>query len=108
MTGDIDTIGDGDWFAVTLEAGKTYRFDLEGANTDAGTLVDPHLYGIHDATGALIEGTTNGDGGEYWNSRVTYTATEAGIHYVAAGSFGTTRYFDEGTYTLSVEEVEGL
>ena len=27
VTGEIEFWGDRDWFAVTLEAGKTYRFD---------------------------------------------------------------------------------
>ena len=51
-TGDIETWrGDRDWFAVSLEAGKTYRFDLEGAPTGGGTLPDPYLRGVHDAIG---------------------------------------------------------
>ena len=29
-SGEIDFFGDSDWYAVTLEAGKSYRFDLEG------------------------------------------------------------------------------
>ena len=29
-TGEIDYWGDRDWFAVELEAGTTYRIDLEG------------------------------------------------------------------------------
>ena len=36
-TGNIDSPGDRDWFAVELEAGKTYRFDLKGWSTGGGT-----------------------------------------------------------------------
>ena len=47
-TGDIETGGDQDWFAVTLEAGKTYRIDLEGAargaHRGAGMSVDSPTY----------------------------------------------------------------
>ena len=100
-TGEIDFYGDRDWLAVTLEADKTYRFDLEGSGTDRGTLSDPYLRGIHDADGNLIYGTTNDDGGTDYNSRVTFRATEPGIYYVSASAY---EYF-EGTYTLSVEEV---
>ena len=62
-TGEIHSLRDADWFAVTLEAGTTYRIDLEGSRTDAGTLRDPYLRGVHDANGARLAGTTNDDGG---------------------------------------------
>ena len=100
-TGWIETAGDRDWFAVALEAGKAYRIDLEGSRTGAGTLSDPYLWGIHDTDGVLLDGTTNDDGGAGLNSRVFFTAQEAGTYYVAAGAYR----FNEGTYTLSVEEV---
>ena len=99
--GDIEFSGDSDWFAVTLEAGKTYRFDLEGESTDKGTLGDPYLRGIHDANGALIDGTTDDDGGDRLNSRVEFTAAASGTYYAAAGASGNLT----GSYTLAVEEV---
>ena len=100
-TGEIDYRGDRDWFAVTLEAGSTYRIDLEGASTGAGTLYNPYLYGVHDANGNLIAGTTDNNGGEGRNSQVTFTAQDAGAYYVAAGAWRE----QEGAYTLSVTEV---
>ncbi len=99
-TGDIETAGDRDWFAVTLEAGKTYRIDLEGSRTRAGTLADPYLYGVHDAEGNLISGTPDDDGGWSYNSRVTFTPDAAGTYYIAAGAYRS--YL--GTYTVSVTE----
>ena len=72
-TGEIEFTGDRDWFAVTLEAGKTYQINLAGETTDKGTLQDPYLRGIHDATGALIADTTDDDGGSQKNSRVEFT-----------------------------------
>ena len=109
-TGEIDYPNDRDWFAVTLGAGKTYRIDLEGAETGAGTLHDPVLRGVHDATGVLLDGTTNDDGGAGRNSRLLFEAAEPGIYYVAAGAallVDGTRILSTGgsTYTLSVEEV---
>ena len=70
-TGNIGSNGDGDWFAVELVAGRTYVIDLRGSPTDDGTLSDPYLRGVYDADGNLIPRTTNDDGGEGYNSRVT-------------------------------------
>ena len=100
-TGEVELGGDRDWFAVTLEAGKSYWFDLEGSRTSAGTLSDPYLHGLYDAAGNLIAGTTNNDGGDHRNSRVTFTATADATYYVSAGGHRAS----VGTYTLSVEEV---
>ena len=100
VTGTIGTVGDRDWFAVKLVAGRTYVFDLEGSPTDGGTLTDPYLRGIHDASGTLLSGTVNDDGGEGYNSRLTYTPAQSGIHYVSAGAFSSRT----GTYTLSVRD----
>ena len=101
VRGEIDFKGDRDWYAIELEADTTYRIDLEGAPTGAGTLRDPNLRGIHDSTGTLLDGTANDDGGEGRNSRVTFEAPEGGTYYVSASVYG----FGTGTYTLSVEEV---
>ena len=100
-TGDIEFVGDRDWFAVTLVAGRTYRVDLEGFSSGGGTLPDPYLRGIHDADGTLIDGTANDDGGTELNSRVTFTPDEAGTFYIAAGAFRSS----QGTYTVSVIDV---
>ena len=40
-TGNIDPGEDLDGFRVNLEAGKRYRFDLEGADTGHGSQADP-------------------------------------------------------------------
>jgi len=101
VTSKLETPGDRDWFAVTLEAGRTYRIDLEGSPTESGTLSDPYLRGIHDENGVRIAGTTDDDDGVGRNSRVTFTASETGTHYVAAGAYGS----HTGTYTLSVRDV---
>ena len=100
-TGEIDYGGDRDWFAVELEAGHTYRFDLEGASTGAGTLSDPYLRGIHDASGNLIGGTADNNRGEGRNARKTFTADRSGTYYVSAGAWGNR----EGTYKLTVTDV---
>ena len=101
-TGAIEMDGDRDWFAVTLEAGKSYAVDIKGHWSGNGSLVDPYLYGIHDADGNRIARTTDNDGGYGLDSRVTFTATEAGTYYVAVRSDGA----GEGTYKLSVAEYQ--
>ena len=110
-TGNIGTSGDRDWFAVELVKGYTYIIDLRGSTTDlrgmpaGGTLYDPYLYGIHDADGNRIAGTRNDDGGIRLNSRVTFTPTESGTHYIAAGaSSARNSRGDQGTYTVEVTE----
>ena len=100
-TGEIEFEGDRDWFAVTLEEGKTYKIDLKASSTDDGTLADPYFRGVYDANGILLVDTRNNDGGEGRNSRVFFTATEDATYYLAAGAYGG----DQGTYTLSVAEV---
>ncbi len=102
VMGEIETGGDQDWFAVTLEADKIYRIDLKGDDTGHGTMRDPYLRGLHDADGNLLPGTTADDGGTDWNSRMEFTADDAGTYYVAAGAGGTW----EGAYTLSVSVEE--
>ena len=111
-TGNIEPVGDHDWFAVTLEAGKLYQVDLEGSwiddtrmnGAETGTLPNPVLHGIHDAEGVLLADTTGDNRNRYqfnWNSRVLFMAPEDGTYYVAAGSDD----FYYGTYTLSVTEI---
>ena len=99
-TGEIEYYDDRDWFAVELDAGKRYRIDLEGSSTGDSTLYNPYLRGVHDADGLLLAGTTDNNGGAGYNSRVYFTAEDAGTYYVAAGAYGE----GEGTYTLSVTE----
>ena len=101
VTGNIGSARERDWFAVELVAGGEYRFDLKGSPTGDGTLFDPHLRGIYDKDGRFIRGTKDDDGGTGFNSRKTFTAEESGTHYVAARGHGS----EQGTYTLSVEEV---
>ena len=98
-TGNIGGNGDRDWFAVELVAGRTYVIDLRGSPTDDSTLSDPYLRGVYDADGNLIPRTTNDDGGQGYNSRLTFTATESGTHHIAAGA-----YSGQGTYEVEVTD----
>ena len=101
VEGVVGTAGDRDWFKVSLVAGKTYRIDLEGVNTGAGTLADPYLRGIYDSKANLLDDTTDNDGGWRNNSRILFTVDESGFHYVSAGAHEDLT----GTYRLSVTEL---
>ena len=83
---------------MTLEAGTTYRIDLKGFFTGGGRLLNPYLRGIYDSSGTLISGTANDNVNPWYDSRVWFTPTDTGTHYIAAGGSGNLT----GTYTLSV------
>ena len=106
VTGNVNSTppNDRDWFAVELEAGKSYQIDLEGAGTGRGTLQDPYLRGVYDASGSKIPDTDNDDvdtnSGNY-NSRVIFTPTTTGTYYLQTSEFDN----KIGTYTLSVRDV---
>ncbi|MXY01367.1 MAG: hypothetical protein F4064_09880 [Acidimicrobiales bacterium] len=99
-TGDIEEAGDHDWFKVELEAGKAYLVDLMGAQSGDGTLRDPYLAGIHNASGRRVSGTSDDDSGEGTNSRVRFVPASNGTFYVAARGAGDRI----GTYTVAVAQ----
>ena len=101
VPGEIDYGSDRDWFAVTLEANKTYRIDLMSPYASSVEILDPYFYGIHDSTGTLVAGTRDDDGGKHHNARVYFTPDAAGTYYLEAGG----RYSVPGRYTLSVADV---
>lgn len=61
--GQVQYLGDQDWFAVTLEAGQEYFVWVEGSWRGRGTLPDPHLHGVYDSTSTLVAGTSDADSG---------------------------------------------
>ena len=101
ITGELETGGDVDWIRVRLQAGNTYRIDLEGSPTRAGTLEDPKLLGIYGIRNNLLPATDNDDGGIGFNSRVFFTASRFGEYYIAVGARG----HRKGAYKLLLEEV---
>ena len=98
-TGNLETVGDNDWFKVYLTANNQYQFDLKGSSTSEGTLSDPDLQ-LMDSSGAFI--TSDGDSGTGYNSLISYTAPSSGYYYLGATSYaaGAT-----GTYTLAATAV---
>ncbi len=89
-TGSVETAGDADWFAVTLAAGATYRFDQSPAS---GSALSPQVK-IYSGSGVLLGTGTAGSGGA---SQLSYKATTAGTYYVSAGATNTST----GNYSVA-------
>nr|CRH07116.1 Exported protein of unknown function. Containing Cadherin domains [Candidatus Magnetococcus massalia] len=102
VTGTVNPSHDTDWYAVSLTAGITYRIDLEGADTNKGTLSNPTFFGVFDSTGSSISGTEDWNGGVGKNAQVDYTPSTSGLYYLSAGSHLT------GSYTLSIDTLANI
>ncbi len=89
-TGRIETTGDHDWFAVTLNAGTQYQLRANSAG-----LGDP-LLTLRDGGGGFV--TSNDDGGGSLNSLITYTASTSGTYYLDVQDYGS----GTGNYAVSV------
>ena len=101
LTGRIEYGDDQDWFALTLEAGHSYSFTLEGRDSGGGTLVDPYLR-LLDSNGRQLR--YNQDGGQGWDAHLSIVAASSGTYYLSAES---ETYFSEGggTYTLTARHL---
>ena len=79
-SGELENIGDHDWFAVDLTAGVRYQFDLNGTS-----LEDPVLY-LRDESSRLID--FNDDQSLFeLDSQISFTAEKTGTHYLDVGSY---------------------
>ncbi len=99
-TGTIDSIGDEDWYRVSLTAGHQYRFDLKGAATGQGTLGDPLLRLLN---GSGSELALNDDSGNTLDSSITFTASQSGTYFLSAQGF----FFGTGTFLLGAADLTG-
>ncbi len=84
---------DHDFVRIELTAGVTYTFQLNGADTEGGTLTNPVL-SLRDASGDLI--VSNDEGGTVFDPTIEYTPTATGTYYLEASSENASG----GTYTL--------
>ncbi len=103
-TGAIGIPKDQDRFAVDLEAGRTYRFDLTGRPGGGGTLRDTYFRAIYNSEGRYQSGSYNDDFDGGRDSRVTFTPTQSGTYYARYARVSGDRN-ETGTYTLSVTDV---
>jgi hypothetical protein len=99
LPGNIETIGDKDWFRISLIAGHQYRFDLKGHDSGYG-LPDPFLR-VRDSAGTPL--AFDDDAGTGLDSLIIFTATYSGTYFLSVGSAvpgsGT------GVYLLSAVEI---
>lgn len=79
-TGNLEIVGDNDWFEVSLVAGKLYSLTLESGATDG---LDDALLSLYSSAGTLI--TSNDDSDEL-NSEITYSVPATGTYYLGASS----------------------
>ena len=100
-TGAIGTADDQDRFAVELEAGRTYQFDLTGSPGGGGTLADTYFRALYDSAGEYQPDSYNDDFDGGRDSRVTFTPTESGTYYARVSGDRD----ETGSYTLSVTDV---
>ena len=98
---DFDT----DWFAVDLEAGKTYRIEMKGytpAPFTVPTLRLPQINAIYGTDGTYLFNTWSRDELSWHHLfRVTFHARDGGTHYIAASG----ESFAAGTYELQVTDI---
>ncbi len=98
--GNIETVGDTDWFKVSLTAGHTYQFDLQGSPTSHGTLADPYL-SIRNPGSGTTKLKEDDDGGTGVDSRFTYTPQATDTYFLATGSGNG----GIGTYRIQVSDI---
>ncbi len=97
VTGMLEGGADVDWLKISLTAGTSYAFSLEGRDSGGGTLADP-LLRLRDSNGSEI--ASNLDGGLGRDAHLTHIATTSGTYYLSVESQNTYGS-DVGTYTLS-------
>ncbi|HEU0099564.1 MAG TPA: M10 family metallopeptidase C-terminal domain-containing protein [Allosphingosinicella sp.] len=106
--GTIGTLGDQDFYKVTLEAGKTYEIDLFGhvGGKSLVPLLDSYVE-IYSASGTLL---ASADGGAStllnvvnsgFDAVLIFQPTATGTYYINARGFGN----EIGDYALSVNLV---
>lgn len=97
--GRVSASGDHDWYRVTLTAGHTYSFEMQGADTGAGTLADPYLR-LRNAAGTSVDADNNSGVG--LNSAFTYTPTTSGTYFIDTGAANT----GSGTFRVSYRDTD--
>ena len=100
VTGAVDVAGDLDYYTVSLVAGQTYTFSLQGAGPDP--ITDSFLV-LYNPNGTFNQ--YDDDGGNALYSIITYTAAETGVYYLEASSFPNAGDPGLGTYQLDVREM---
>ena len=79
-SGEVETSGDSDWFAVTLTASYIYNFStLPGGGKNSSTTLDPEVT-LYDSTGAELAHDLDGGDGEQVS--FSHVIRKTGTYYV--------------------------
>jgi len=97
LEGNLESLGDLDWFKIELDADKYYNFELTGT-----TLADSFL-ALKEANGNVI--SSNDDGGEGFSSRIIFSPESSGTYYLEASAYNN-EY--TGTYLITADEADPL
>lgn len=92
--GELEEIGDRDWFRLRVTKDTTYEFDVEGVDTAKGTLEDPFIRVFRDNFQQLV---FNNNGGTDDNAKVRFRSDYTGFAYIEASAF---RDLLTGTYRV--------
>lgn len=96
VTGVIETVGDADWFGITLIANTIYTINLDSAS--GSSLYDPYLR-LYNSAGTLI--AYDDDSGIGLNSQLTFVPSTTGRYFL--GASGSSLFSTQtGRYNLSV------
>jgi serralysin len=96
----IDTLGDHDWYGVTLVAGRTYVFETNSSYL-TGALSDSFIT-LRNSVGAIV--VSNDDKATFDPySLIIYTPTTSGEYFIDVGA-----YADAGIGTVSIRFAESL
>jgi len=95
LSGHLEYSQDKDWFSISLQAGKTYDFDLLGAHSlGAGGAASPQLTVLtadgRDVPGAAASGSAAGD------VHMSFTPATSGSYYLQASDANN----GTGAYTI--------
>jgi hypothetical protein len=93
-SGNLELVGDHDWYKISLSAGQAITVTLNGI-----TLDDPYL-NIRDSSGNIIFSNDDITLGTNRNSQVSFSASYSGTYYIDAGAY---QDGSAGTYQISVQ-----
>lgn len=94
VTGSLETVGDHDWYRLSLTAGQTVTITLSGTGASAG--MDTYLR-VRGSDGTEL--AANDDSGNTLSSRLGFTAPSTGTFYVDVGTWNDSQ---SGQFQLSV------
>lgn len=107
VKGYIGDVNDNDWIRTQLIAGTKYEFNLKGASSGGGSLMDPQLQ-LLDQNGNLVEAGASSVGdvkAAGTDDVIQFNPTTSGTYYLAVSDVGTK---DKGSWTLTQKSLDTI